>query len=140
MRKHILIVSAMVIITGMAVVGCGSKQETSASAGELTRETTIEEETTIKTGKKPQKQIETSVKETETTKGKEITETTEEKTTQKENPTVGGKADQPQEPATVLEKNQPEGIKLLLCIKSVTCSYHVSVKKQTLYPDVDLTL
>ncbi len=108
MRKHILIVSAMVIITGMAVVGCGSKQETSASAGELTRETTIEEETTIKTGKKPQKQIETSVKETETTKGKEITETTEEKTTQKENPTVGGKADQPQEPATVLEKNQPE--------------------------------
>ena len=98
----------MVIITGMAVVGCGSKQETSASAGELTRETTIEEETTIKTGKKPQKQIETSVKETETTKGKEITETTEEKTTQKENPTVGGKADQPQEPATVLEKNQPE--------------------------------
>lgn len=100
MRKHILIVAA-IIITGMAVVGCGSKQETSASAGELTRETTIEEETTtIKTGKKPQKQTESSVKETETTKGKEITETTEEKTTQKENPTV-------QEPTTSA-KSQPE--------------------------------
>lgn len=104
MRKHILI-AAMVIITGMAVTGCGSKQETSASAGELTRETSIEETTTIKTAKKTEKQTETTTKETETTKGKEITE---EKTTQKEETTVGaGKVVQPQEPTTSA-KSQPE--------------------------------
>lgn len=103
MRK---LIAAMVIITGVAVTGCGSKQETSASAGELTRETTIEEEiTTIKTAKKPEKQTETTTKETETTKGKEITE---EKTTQKEETTVGaGKVVQPQEPTTSA-KSQPE--------------------------------
>lgn len=109
MRKHILIIAAMVIITGMAVTGCGSKQETSASAGELTRETSIEETTTIKTAKKTEQQTEPTAKEVETTKEKEISETTEEKTTQKEETTAGaGKADQPQEPATVLEKKQPE--------------------------------
>lgn len=101
MRKHILI-AAMVIITGMAVTGCGSKQETSASAGELTRETSIEETTTIKTA---EKQTETTTKEIETTKGKEITE---EKTTQKEETTVGAeKVVQPQEPTTSA-KSQPE--------------------------------
>ncbi len=105
MRKHILIVSAMVIITGMAVVRCGSKQETSASAGELTRETSIEETTTIKTAKKTEKQTELTTNETETTKGKEASVPTE-ATTSKVGEAIVEKTTNPQEPTTIPAKSQ----------------------------------
>ncbi len=99
MRKHILIV-AMVIITGIAVTGCGSKQETIASAGELTEETT-------KVAKKIEKQTETTTKETETTKGKEASIPTEATTSKVEDTTVE-KTTNPQEPTTIPAKSQPE--------------------------------
>ena len=104
MRKHILI-AAMVIITGMAVTGCGSKQETSASAGELTRETSIEE--TTKVAKKIEKQTELKTKETETTKGKEASEPTE-ATTSKVGEATVEKTTNPQEPTTIPAKSQSE--------------------------------
>ena len=107
MRKHILI-AVMVIIMGMAVTGCASKQETSASAGELTRETTIgEETTTIKTEKKTEKQTETTTKETETTKGKEASVPTEATTSRVEDTTVE-KTNNLQETTTIPAKSQSE--------------------------------
>ncbi len=110
MRKQVIMVAATILITGIILSGCGSKEETSASAGEVTRETSAEEITTDSESEAAKQ--ETTTNKATTSKVTETTSKTTEPATSKvvNNITEGNTVYQPEETTVAYVQPQTEAV------------------------------